>query len=304
MLLEVMVVGHVLCALVITALWWSKPRMVEEPTILRGEWTTCFAASMMTCSRLGLVEPRRLPGYRMLEKKAEISGLEVILEPPETDVENGDELTPAAPRTSVTDQVSIRSKSDTPRQGARDSAYDTTIFKSSDRERLMQTRWQLTGSVLQRYPSTRYLLHDPLAAEDDKYDTALTSYPEMPKKCRKRDTEVLWVVSIGFSGVHVAAWNSSFPSAVEEFSWHFSSVYIGVSGLLWATLHILAEHWAAFWWAWYDFMIGDVPKVLTLAVNTICGICGLAYVLARAYLIIEGFVELRALPAAAYIVPQ
>lgn len=36
-LLEVTAVSHVVCALVLYALWWYKPRKVEEPTVLTGD---------------------------------------------------------------------------------------------------------------------------------------------------------------------------------------------------------------------------------------------------------------------------
>jgi hypothetical protein len=37
-LLEVNILGHVLCAFVIYMLWWRKPRLVYESTKLEGEW--------------------------------------------------------------------------------------------------------------------------------------------------------------------------------------------------------------------------------------------------------------------------
>ena len=46
-LLEVTAVSHVVCALVLYALWWHKPRKVDEPTVLTGDWVRPLAAFML-----------------------------------------------------------------------------------------------------------------------------------------------------------------------------------------------------------------------------------------------------------------
>ncbi|KAI4721282.1 hypothetical protein E4T48_02399 [Aureobasidium sp. EXF-10727] len=115
---------------------------------------------------------------------------------------------------------------------------------------------------------------------------------------------VLWVASIAFSAVHIAAWNAGFPSEAEAWLWRFSSMFIGFSGALWAFLHVFAEMSAALWWTWYDVMLGEASLVLTLLVTALCSMCGVMYVLARAFLVVEAFVELRSLPTMAYAIPQ
>ena len=51
-LLEINTLGHVLCALVIYVLWWHKPRLIQEPTILEGDWVSPMAAYMYMSSRM------------------------------------------------------------------------------------------------------------------------------------------------------------------------------------------------------------------------------------------------------------
>ncbi|KAK6532648.1 hypothetical protein TWF281_006829 [Arthrobotrys megalospora] len=58
-LLEVNTMGHVLCALVIYILWWSKPREVGEPTVLHGEWVNSLCSFMYMSSRISGVRYRR-----------------------------------------------------------------------------------------------------------------------------------------------------------------------------------------------------------------------------------------------------
>ena len=49
-LLEVTAVSRIVCALVLYALGWHKPRKVDEPTVLTGEWVRPLAAFMLMCS--------------------------------------------------------------------------------------------------------------------------------------------------------------------------------------------------------------------------------------------------------------
>ncbi|KAK4693587.1 hypothetical protein P7C71_g3848, partial [Lecanoromycetidae sp. Uapishka_2] len=51
-LLEVNTLGHVLCALIMYILWWHKPRMVQEPIILKGDWVDSLCAYMYMSSRM------------------------------------------------------------------------------------------------------------------------------------------------------------------------------------------------------------------------------------------------------------
>jgi hypothetical protein len=67
-LLEVTVVGHVVCALVLYALWWHKPRRIEEPTVLRGSWTGPMAAFMVMSSRVDAVPNPVLPGFQVKQQ--------------------------------------------------------------------------------------------------------------------------------------------------------------------------------------------------------------------------------------------
>lgn len=114
----------------------------------------------------------------------------------------------------------------------------------------------------------------------------------------------LWIVSIAFSAMHIAAWNAPFPTAVEASLWRCTSLYVAFSGLLWAGLHVLASISARTWWTWYNIMSGDASQWLKVTLAIVCGICGLAYLFSRAYLILESFMSLRHLPVAVYVVPE
>ena len=51
-LLEINTLGHVFCALLIYVLWWHKPRMVQEPICLDGNWMGPLCAYMYMSSSI------------------------------------------------------------------------------------------------------------------------------------------------------------------------------------------------------------------------------------------------------------
>jgi hypothetical protein len=56
-LLEVHVVAHVVCALIIYVLWWHNPRQVKSPILLRGDRTWLLAAYVYLASRMSDEKP-------------------------------------------------------------------------------------------------------------------------------------------------------------------------------------------------------------------------------------------------------
>lgn len=89
----------------------------------------------------------------------------------------------------------------------------------------------------------------------------------------------LWIGSV-FNGIHIAAWNATFPSPVERTIWRACS--IGA----WASL--LAFYAALF--------LGNGALRLIVAIGVIAPL----YTTARLYLVVEALIELRALPAKVY----
>lgn len=109
-----------------------------------------------------------------------------------------------------------------------------------------------------------------------------------------------------YSGIHIAGWNFHFPSPTEQMLWRISSLTL--MGAL--NVYLLGV-------AFGTLMAGTLAKLIfnNDEETTILGVASLlprwaalwihsplvfAYSLARGYLIVEGFVSLRALPAGAY----
>lgn len=89
----------------------------------------------------------------------------------------------------------------------------------------------------------------------------------------------IWIGSI-FNGIHIAAWNATFPSPTERIMWRVSSIGAWVSLLLFYAALFLKH------------------EALKLVVAI--GILAPLYTTARLYLVVEALLELRSLPAKVY----
>jgi hypothetical protein len=111
---------------------------------------------------------------------------------------------------------------------------------------------------------------------------------------------VLWLANFCYGGFHVAAWNNHFPTDIEKWLWRISALYIGFCGGLWVLLNFTVARWAklnAFWEKWMD---GQKGPVRSFGLGLIVFVCGFSLILARIYVVVESFVSIRELPAAAY----
>ena len=90
-----------------------------------------------------------------------------------------------------------------------------------------------------------------------------------------------------FGAVHVASWNIRLPSDVELWMWRGSSLYCLIIGTMVAVHMLLSVYDKGLLWL-YAFTANLLRFV------------GPLYIIARAYMIVEVFLSLRALPPGAY----
>ena len=343
-LLEVMTLGHVLCAIVLYMLWWHKPRWVQEPTRLDGEWVRPICAFMFMASHVSMQNNTEsgLNRQRFKRGRSEISDLAYFSSTQIKDTSNTNanykvhEVGSFVPRKLVSAFLVTAGRFN---PDIEDSATHSTI----DLNKVTKTRRQLASEAINQYLAIRDLLEYPTTQDLQKYNHALKMYPDIPERFKKRPkctwalsaqwqecgTEhlvctassnwpsdgllsttggllmgtVLWFSSIGFSAVHIAAWNGTFASNIEAWLWRVSSLYIAFSGILWSVLHVIAQFSKSVWWLWYD-LIGEAPTRSKYLVTVLCTICGALYMFSRLYLIVESFVGLRSETAAVFVIPQ
>ena len=115
---------------------------------------------------------------------------------------------------------------------------------------------------------------------------------------------VLWFASVGYSAVHLAAWNTAFPTVAEMWLWRGASLYLGFSGVLWLLIMVVAQFSRTIWWYWYHLLARDRKGLGYIMLLVICGICGSMYCVSRIFVVVEAFVSLRSLPVGAYLCPE
>lgn len=115
---------------------------------------------------------------------------------------------------------------------------------------------------------------------------------------------ILWLANFIYGGIHLAAWNDHFPSTVEKWMWRSSALYIGFCGGLWICLCTLVrknDRLNNFWERWMD---GEKGWFQNITLGSVVFVCGASLVIARVYIVVEAFVSIRQLPAAAYETPD
>ncbi|KAI9669492.1 MAG: hypothetical protein M1829_005081 [Trizodia sp. TS-e1964] len=322
-LLEVNIIGHVLCALVIYILWWHKPRLIHEPTRLEGDWIKPISAYMYMSSQISGQRNRHAGILRRSWFNPELSTLAFFT--PQT----RDELTTTNTKMqSFAGPLDPAVNSNPAFFGPRPLPFSPTesFSLSSSTEQAQSPcktqliRWNLAAYAVRTYPAIAARFApvvevrlqangcdwlEPLAEE-----LVRKSASNWPSEDLLRGTGghimgiALWLASMAYGGVHIAAWDNHFPSAVEALLWRLSSVYIAFSGFLWLLINLIAHFLRPIDAYWDRVLALRVHWVSYIVLGSLCSACGLAYALARIFLVVEAFISIRVLPVEAYLTPD
>ena len=339
-LLEVNTLAHIMCAIIIYILWWDKPKLINEPTKLRGEWVPPVSAYMYMSSQISGWRKTR-PG--ILKKDWIDPEFSILtLTPSTARTAELNILTPLQKASSSKKRLafvaSLRSISvaDVPRLQADSNCGSlstrpistftskgestetaTSILQSrlESSQELQSTRWSLAAEAM--------TLHSAIACRVIPHETAegetkLTWVEPIVEELLDdsignwatgnllRDISgfvmgmVVWFASMAYGGLHAAAWNGHFPSRIEMWLWRASSVCIAGSGLTWILINLLARTFKGFKAYWKEVESLRAHWTSLVGLGSLATLCGLAYLLARIFLVVEAFISLRKLPAAAF----
>ncbi|CZT07733.1 uncharacterized protein RCO7_11224 [Rhynchosporium graminicola] len=339
-LLEVNILGHVLCALVIYVLWWHKPRLVYEPTKLEGNWVTPICAYMYLSSQVSgwksshagilrrtWIDPE-LAALAFFTTQAQ-SGLDAVKEKNST-VANEQQCASSHGSTElldVGDEVPAGSNNlgyfgprPLPSNPIGSFAFSSTAEQAKIPSTTQLTQWRLAADAVRMYPTIRQRFaasHSPEAGKDGYSwlepvieELVTKSASNWPGEDLLRGTGglimgmVLWFASMAYGGLHIAAWNDYFPSTFEAWMWRSSSICITASAFVWLMINLLA-HMSKSLDAYWDRVLAlQANRTSYLILGSLCFVCGAAYVTARIFLVVEAFISIRQLPMAAYGTPD
>ena len=175
-------------------------------------------------------------------------------------------------------------------------------------------RWALATTAIETYPALRehhifHSHHEGRCLHFRSEEYLVRRVRNWPSDDLLRDVGglivgmILWLACFVYGAVHITAWNDHFPTAAEQWLWRSSSLYIGFCGGLWIVLNYLAQSFGplnAFWERWMD---GGGRWWQNILIGIPVFVCGVSLILARAFIVVEAFISIRELPAAAYETP-
>ena len=334
-LLEINTLGHVLCALVIYILWWHKPRQIFEPTKLSGGWTRPICAYMYMSSKIS-GSPSKNPGL-LRSSWIEPKFSSMVYLPPSsmTDAERqtgetsifGSFIKPARTRTIEVSkstqpglsQLLQAASSHLLRTPSSPDVPSARLDATNPKDQPQPAHWSWAAEAIYRYPAIRERTKPAHLESDDPIHTGLQIETEefLVHSASNWPTDellrgirglvmgmMIWFASMAFGVVHVAAWNDYFPSQAETWLWRSSALFISASGLLWLMINLLANLFPAVDGYWNRVLKLKVGWASYVVLGLVCGVCGVAYVTARLFLVVEAWISLRSLPIGAYKTPN
>lgn len=222
--LEINTLGHVACALMMYALWWSKPRWVREPTILRGDWTRAMCAFMYMSSQVSAEQKAKRDLLRNFGVQTELAGMFYTQKSSVAPADhaspcNSMKALPPLPKSAKQAHIVISNDAtslledtlargqliprETTRPGSdmlshkqdhfdemKPSPERSVTWADLDLEdpRLRDMairRWEYCCEALEEYPEIRRRLKYPVRSQEQwRYREALQLYPDMPEAVR------------------------------------------------------------------------------------------------------------------------
>lgn len=327
------------CALGMYSLWWYKPLLPNEPFVITGDWVEPLCAYMYLCSEISGSDAkheieaqtrvkRLFVHFHFYNKAPEIEGL-CFRQNLERNLK--EEMTPLKDAQLQVEKLECAPAQQECLEGIRAKASekhgDTAFFER--RPRLKNSapdepsdatlrRWKLALEAIQTYPVLQqpedycytYVKKEVICFHPKPQQYLVRNVPNWPSEDLLRDFTglmvgvTLWAANFLYGGLHALAWNNFFPSTVEKWLWRSTAIYISFCGGLWVLLNGIVSKLKklnAFWEHWMD---GEKSWLSDVFLGSLVCLCGSAFILARAFIVVEAFVSIRELPVMAYDTPS
>ena len=332
-LLEVNTLAHIVCALLIYALWWYKPKLINEPTKLRGDWVAPVAAYMYMSSQVSGWKSAR-PGilkktwidpelsilaFRTSQRAdPKLDRMGLTRNPSAGSTTHETASVPRLPSTtacgSFFPRPIVMSKEEK-RKGSITSSLSLTQSRLESTQEMQSNRWALAAEAMTLHPAIAARVTPQESFEDNSRQIWFKPVTEelVDVSVGNGATEKLlhdmtgfvvgitmWTVSMAYGCMHAAAWDSYFPSRTESLMWRGSSVVIAGSGLIWILINLFGRSFNRVNAYWRSVATLQVDCLSLIALGSLASCCGLLYLAARIFLVLEAFISLRKLPGSAF----
>jgi hypothetical protein len=307
-LLEVHVVAHVVCALIMYMLWWHKPRQVTSPTILKGDWLPLTAYMYLASQMSGKVPQGKFAMFRFATPELEkLAYFEAKTTRPE-DIDQVNHCDRAQSRGAG--HLSLRPTIQNSEQEREATLQDPETEASSELKRLAEEALLLYPILQTRFAPAR---EGNISGTTYRipYVTELlqTHALDWPNDGLLRRTQslimgmVLWGASTVYGAIHVAAWDYFFPSQLEQLFWRLSSIWVTFCAAFWLITNLLAHVFPSIDKIWVAYNKRTLGWFSTVVISLLCILCGISYIVSRAYIVVEAFVSIRNVPKGVYDTP-
>lgn len=235
-LLELTTLAHAFCMIVAYILWWGKPFEVQEPAIINA-WP-----SNVTCRELlaymSMRTPYRLPGIFSLPPAPDCQCFchHHLFADPE-----GDGSTSVYSIKADDGHDEVVYKEGCPLcEGDLTEAHGMFVhiifFVSSDLRKVAYVffrdvrRWMLASRAVNHFGLDRHDTRLDLVRRTT--DGAMLYYSTIPELERRLSKGLaLAIIVAGYGGIHILAWQHTFPSDAQARVWHLSSIWITIVGV-------------------------------------------------------------------------
>ncbi|KAI1627818.1 hypothetical protein EDD37DRAFT_277949 [Exophiala viscosa] len=202
-------------------------------------------------------------------------------------------------------------------------------------DKIRLNRWSLAAACLDRHPNL-WARHQRRLPNIRSQDGVLWTRTEYPNELCKTNyvnvripnwpgNDLIWRnkgLAVGFfvacgtiyGAIHLSAWNAHFPSSPERLCWRISAISLAGSAFLFSLASVYDGPFLAGTrengsegtsrQGWRGWCIRWGIECVRTVFGSMLFICGVVYVCARGFLVVEAFISLRALPREAYDTPQ
>lgn len=317
-LLEVSTMAHAICTLFTYVIWWSKPSISAEPTIIGVNDRVDVERARSICALMMMCSPRCkvfLAGIVGFHDKAEIQSITLARNIPrpgqyvQPDIHTGQvvmrpgeylEGTPFGPgrlpsRKGLLQRLEGRltelsiygKRINLPWYHHPRPIDETITLKRKDVE-----RWQLAAQALQTYKLNSIRLDTYVDSDSSLQTTSFVAYYNLQDLILNLHLPIAILTAI-YGLPHLIGWNASFPTTFEQFLWRVCAIILTCAGTMAGTIAVFMQIMKSLGM----FNIGRGVYTLSVTVVTIL------YMVSSVYTVLEALRQLLFLPPQVYQLP-